>query len=36
MANKHRKVWKVISQKMNSRKQTWPWTHKVSQRQTEN
>jgi hypothetical protein len=24
MANKHRKVWKVVSRKMNSRKQTWP------------
>jgi hypothetical protein len=25
MANKHRKVWKVVSQKVNSEKQTWPW-----------
>jgi hypothetical protein len=24
MANKHRKVWKVVSRKMNSEKQTWP------------
>jgi hypothetical protein len=24
MANKHRKVWKVVSRKVNSRKQTWP------------
>jgi len=24
MANKHRKVWKVVSRKMNSGKQTWP------------
>ena len=24
MVNKHRKVWKVISRKVNSRKQTWP------------
>jgi hypothetical protein len=24
MANKHRKVWKVVSQKVNSGKQTWP------------
>ena len=24
MVNKHRKVWKVVSQKVNSRKQTWP------------
>jgi hypothetical protein len=24
MANKHRKVWKVISRKLLSRKQTWP------------
>jgi hypothetical protein len=24
MANKYRKVWKVISRKMNFRKQTWP------------
>jgi len=23
MANKHRKVWKVVSRKVNSRKQTW-------------
>jgi hypothetical protein len=25
MANKHRKVWKVVSRKMNSGKQTWPY-----------
>jgi len=25
MANKHRKVWKVIFRKVNSRKQTWPY-----------
>jgi hypothetical protein len=24
MANKHRKVWKVVSRKVNSGKQTWP------------
>jgi hypothetical protein len=24
MVNKHRKVWKVISRKVNSGKQTWP------------
>jgi hypothetical protein len=24
MANKHMKVWKVISRKVNSGKQTWP------------
>jgi len=24
MANKHRKVWKVVSRKPLSRKQTWP------------
>jgi hypothetical protein len=24
MANKHRKVWKVVFRKVNSRKQTWP------------
>jgi hypothetical protein len=24
MKNKHRKVWKVVSRKMNSGKQTWP------------
>jgi hypothetical protein len=24
MANKHRKVWKMVSRKMNFRKQTWP------------
>jgi hypothetical protein len=24
MANKHRKVWKIISQKLLFRKQTWP------------
>jgi hypothetical protein len=24
MANKHRKVWKVVSRKVNSGKQAWP------------
>jgi hypothetical protein len=24
MVNKHMKVWKVISRKVNSEKQTWP------------
>jgi hypothetical protein len=24
MPNKHRKVWKVVSRKVNSGKQTWP------------
>jgi hypothetical protein len=24
MANKHKKVWKVVSRKVNSGKQTWP------------
>jgi hypothetical protein len=24
MANKYRKVWKMVSRKMNSGKQTWP------------
>jgi hypothetical protein len=24
MANKHKKVWKMISRKVNSGKQTWP------------
>jgi hypothetical protein len=24
MTNKYRKVWKIISQKVNSGKQTWP------------
>jgi hypothetical protein len=24
MANKHRKIWKMVSRKVNSRKQTWP------------
>jgi hypothetical protein len=24
MTNKHRKVWKVVSRKVNSGKQTWP------------
>jgi hypothetical protein len=27
MANKHKKVWKVVSRKVNYKKQTWPkWT----------
>jgi len=28
MTNKHRKVWKVVSRKPLSRKQTWPKTYK--------
>ena len=28
MANKHRKVWKVVSRKLLSGKQTWPYIHK--------
>jgi hypothetical protein len=24
MANKHRKVWKIVLRKVNSGKQTWP------------